>query len=546
MLTVEPKIWRPHKRQEQFLQLPDDIYEALYGGAAGGGKSEVLLLLPIARQFYKHPHFKGIILRRTFPELEKEIILRSQEYYPQTGGVYNEKHHRWSWEKIGGGYMEFGHAEHEKDIKKYDTAEYNYIGIDEVTSFTEFQYLYLALTRCRTSDSDLPAIVRSATNPGNIGHGWCRKRFVEPCRDGGKIIVDKKTQSKRIFIPAKLTDNTTLMRTDPTYYSRMMMLPEAERRAKVDGDWWTFSGQVFEDFRDKKFPGEPDNALHVVKPFDIPAWWPRFAACDWGFQAMAWIGLAAVSPENRVIVYKELTFKRQKIAIWADEVGRELRKDGIDSLYLDPSAWQNRGEDKQIWQQIQEASGLNMMKADNDRVSGKTLIQEYLRWEQKRKSVILESYNPDVAQRVLRMQGLAAYHTYLASFIAEKDETNLPKLQIFDTCPCLIETIPLCVYAKDEASSGKKAEDVAEFGDDDPYDGFRYLIKAAHRYIISDDKKDNQLKKEHIQNEFHRTKDNNYYYRAMEKLESKHKEVSSVKVSSLFRRKNVRPTTSNL
>src|SRR4030095_11891883 len=93
----QAKSWRPFARQEEFLSLPDTIFEALYGGAAGGGKSECLLLFPIARGFYRHPKFKGIIFRRTYPELEKEIILRSLDWYPAAGGKYSDEKKRWTF-----------------------------------------------------------------------------------------------------------------------------------------------------------------------------------------------------------------------------------------------------------------------------------------------------------------------------------------------------------------------------------------------------------------------------------------------------------------
>src|SRR6187399_2812099 len=65
-------------RQEDFLSLSDDIFEALFGGAAYGGKSWILTMLPLFRGFYKFQGFKGIILRRKFPDLEREIIRLSK------------------------------------------------------------------------------------------------------------------------------------------------------------------------------------------------------------------------------------------------------------------------------------------------------------------------------------------------------------------------------------------------------------------------------------------------------------------------------------
>src|SRR5580700_2938352 len=121
-----PITWKPTARQEVFLSLPDTIFEALYGGQAGGGKSEVLLMLPLVRGFYKEPKFKGLILRRTSPELERELIIRSQVdgFYKACGGEYNGQHKRWTFPS--GAVIQFGHFEYEKDAKIYDSAQYNY------------------------------------------------------------------------------------------------------------------------------------------------------------------------------------------------------------------------------------------------------------------------------------------------------------------------------------------------------------------------------------------------------------------------------------
>src|SRR5690348_775903 len=138
--TIE-KVWRPHKVQEAFLRIPDTVFEALYGGALGGGKSEVLVLLPIIKQFHTKRKFKGIIIRQTLPELEQEIIGRSRDWYAPTGAIYNETKKRWTW-PASGAEMRFGYAERDADIRRYDGVEYNYIGWDEATSATKYRYEY--------------------------------------------------------------------------------------------------------------------------------------------------------------------------------------------------------------------------------------------------------------------------------------------------------------------------------------------------------------------------------------------------------------------
>ena len=519
MLESNPltKTWRPHKRQEVFASLPDSIFEALYGGAAGGGKSELLVMLPIIRGWYKEPRFKGIIFRRTYPELESEIILRSRDWYNLCGARYNEEKKRWTFPS--GAIMQFGHLEYEQDVRKYDTAEYNYAAFDELTSFTEFQYIYITRTRCRSSSSNLPAICRSATNPGNVGHAWVRGRFVDPA-PFGTILVEKQTGVKRIFIQSFAQDNPHLMQNDPQYVNRLGSLPEAERRAKLEGDWSTFEGQVFSDYREEHFPGEPDNAVHVVEPFSIPTWWPRFLAIDWGYTAMTYACWAALSPDDRLYVYREYAEKELKTSEWATEIGNLSRNEELREIVLCRSAWQNRGEELTQQEIFTKYSGLIAAQAENDRIMGKLLVQEYLRFEDKSKDPS-DPFDQTTANKLLAQRGIDAYQAYLNSFKEKKREV-LPKLQIFRNCVTLRKTIPLCIYAKKNQMSEKPAEDVREFFGDDPYDALRYLVCCVNNHLgrLVKEAEARKLEDKAIK-EFEETKNYTSYYRRMEYLEKK-------------------------
>jgi hypothetical protein len=525
MTAVEDKVWKPSRRQEDFASIPDSVFEGFYGGAAGGGKSELLLMLPIFRRFYEASRFKGILFRRTFPELEKSLILRSKSdgFYKGTGGEYNEQKRRWTWPS--GAIMDFGYCEYEQDIRRYDTTEYNYVGWDELTSFTEFQYMYMTMSRVRTSDSNLPTIVRSGSNPGNIGHGWVRKRFVEPA-PYGTIIRDKTTGLKRIFIQSLATDNPYLMEADPNYVRKLELLPEAEKRAKLYGDWWTFSGQVFDDWRIEPFHDEPPHARHVIPAFEIPAYWPRILATDWGYTAMAWNGWVAAAPTGRAYMYREYTCKQTKISEWGTTVLKLSAGEKLVDAVLDPSAWAKTGVEKTVAEQLQLTSGITYRRADNDRLGGKILMQEYLRWRPKPpKKVVETNFDPDLAQWIFRNKGTNAYEAYLDAFVPEVPETNLPKLQVFGTkpieefgvCPEFIKALPLCVYNSDEKGD---PEDVAEFDGDDPYDGGRYAIKAVDRYYNIARQKFVEIdRREKVLTKFKENGDYNFLHRAMEKVE---------------------------
>jgi hypothetical protein len=477
-------------------------------------------------------------MRRTFPELEKSLILRSQELFPATGAIYNSQLRRWRWPDYGS-ILDFGYAEHEQDVRKYDTTEYNYIGFDELTSFTEFQYSYLAFSRCRTSKSELPAFVRSASNPGNIGHGWVRSRFVEPSIYGYKLLRDAKSGMFRIYIPALATDNPYLLKADPDYIRRLEMLPESDRRAKLYGDWFSFEGQVFDDWRPAPFPGEPDNARHIVEPFEIPSYWPKTLAIDWGGgRAMTYALWAAIAPNKKVYCFREYVARKSKIAIWASDIARLSEYDNLVDVVIDPSAEQDRGEDKTIKKQVEESFGRPIRRANNDRIGGKMLVIDFLRWKSRPpRTTPKENFSYEAGQAIFRAYGLKAYKEYLRQFEPEVPEGDIPRLQIFDGyCPELVRVIPLCVYAKDD-SHGKPVEDVAEFSGDDPYDVLRYLLKSVDHYI-SDVAGEFQRRKvvSDIYSLYERDKDATALYRRMEKLESQVGNVVNFKTFHKVRR----------
>lgn len=490
------KTWKPHPKQVKFLELPDSIFEGFFGGSAGPGKSEVILMYPIARRFIDHPRFKGIIFRRTFPELEESLIPRSHEWYPYFGGRYNASKHVWIFPS--GASIRFGYSDSENDVRQHDTAEYNYLGIDELTHFTEFQYLYLT-HRVRTSIAGLPAIVRSASNPGNVGHAWVRSRFILPKRQGFAILKDSTTGSKRIYIPAYLHDNPTLVQNDPTYIDRLKLLPEAERKAKLEGDWDAFSGQVFTEFRYTKLGSEPNNAIHVIPAlgppptYGIPEWWPKVLSVDWGHEHKTVALWSAIAPDGRVYVYREFAEAKRKIADWGTEIARLSKYDkNLVEMVLDPSAWQDRGLPYTIADQLMEVSGMDFGRADNDRLGGKHLIHEYLRWQPKPKlqDDVRQNFNHEFAQYVLRTQGTASFWAYMKSFEKEKPEANLPKLQIFSHCQDLILTLPLLVYDDGQGKNLLRTEDVKKMKGDDAYDSLRYNLKAIDAYLAQSSKEE--------------------------------------------------------
>lgn len=532
------RVWKPHAKQIEFIQLPFSVFEALYGGAVGGGKSELLYMLPIIYGFHKIPGFHGVLFRETYPQLEASLILRAVPIYKMLGAHYDSTKHTCTFPTVEGApaIIRFSYLENDKDARDHDTNEYQYEGFDELTAIPDSptfnRYIYLT-SRVRSILDDVPPIIRSATNPGNVGHLWVRKRFIEPAPEGGKFLYDPDSETRRIFIRALLTDNPYLLQKDPGYLKRLRLLPLAEQRAKIYGDWWVFAGQVFTEWRDRflsaRFPDEPDNASHVIDDVIPPAWMPRVVACDWGFNpGKTWVGWAGIAPDKRVILYRERVFSKTNISVWGAEVARasQHEREAIVSFKLDPSAWGHRGEEKTLAEQITDATGFPWEKADNDRIGGKSLLHEFLRWAPRPASFIPpEGYNEEMAFRILRNNGPKAYREYVDLFEPEEPETDLPRLQVCRSCEEFRKVIPACVYA--EEKPGKKAEDVAEFIGDDAYDGGRYLLKAVDDYLNLSSK--NAIKHSElaiIVKDLEETGDWNSYIRRMDKYDEKFRRPS--------------------
>jgi len=233
MGKIPTSIWKP-QAGPQTLFLKTNAYEALFGGAKGGGKSEALLFASL--RYADSANYKALILRRTFPKL-LELIERSK-CFVKLGAEYSVQNKLWRFPN--GGIIRFGHCENPGDEINYQGQEYQYIGFDQLEEFTETMYdIIKAQGR---SGAGIPVYIRATANPGGIGSLFIKQRFIDgkaPNKKYYKIYNAETGQIKlsRIFIPSTIYDNKILLEHDPTYIAKLMDLPEKYRRMYLNGDW---------------------------------------------------------------------------------------------------------------------------------------------------------------------------------------------------------------------------------------------------------------------------------------------------------------------
>ena len=426
-LSVTPK-------QKKFIDC--DCDEVLFGGAAGGGKSYGQLIDALLFAL-KYKGSRQLILRRTFPELERSLILNSLSLFPREIASYSVSAKKWTFR--GGSVIEFGFCDGEKDVFRYQGAEYDIVRFDELTHFTETQYSYL-ISRIRGTNG-FPKQIKSTANPGGVGHSWVKARFIEG-KSADKTHIDEHGRSI-IFIPSFVGENTFLTEADPDYIKRLEQLPEKEKKALLYGDWDIFSGQVFTEWRNNPEGYASRKFSHVITPFEIPREWRRYRAFDFGYSkpfAVLWF---AVDHDGSAFCYRELygcTGEPDVGVKWnvgqiAEKI-REIEKKNESGQKIvgiaDPAIWNATGSYEGSVADMLERHGVYFERGKNDRIAGKMQL-----------------------------------HNRLAF-----DEDGYSMLYFFENCRNTIRTLPQLVY------DSTNPEDVDTKGEDHLYDALKYFLMA--------------------------------------------------------------------
>lgn len=440
-------IWSPQPKQAAFMARPE--YEVLYGGAAGGGKSDALMVEALRQAHI--PHYRGILFRRTYPQLEA-LIARSKQIYPKVfpGARYHKAEK--VWEFPSGAVIFFGYMQYEDDKFNFQGKPFDFEGFDELTHFSEGQYTYL-MSRNRPNGDDTRVYLRASANPGGVGALWVCARFVDaappmtPIEEAyeieapdGRIIRQKK---QRLFVPATVFDNQILLSRDPMYLATLKSLPEAESRALLYGDWHSFEGQVFREWRDDPAHYRDRLFTHVIEPFDPPRHWTCWRGFDFGYAKPFSVGWFVADEDGKVYRIREFygcTGKpNEGVMMNAADIAKNIRE-------IEKSDPMLRGReivgvaDPSIFDESRGQSIAAIMACHPN----------YVYWRPGDNA---------------RLAGIQQFHYRLAF-----DANGACMFQVFHTCRAFIRTFRQLVYDR------RKVEDINTEMEDHAYDECRYVL----------------------------------------------------------------------
>ena len=469
--AITSAAWDLEPRQLVAQALAAKVDWLLYGGAAGGGKTELALHHAwwLSRQHRDH---YTLVLRETMPELRRTLILRSIMRFHRLGEIargtrLRDQDNMKAWWFNNGSFIEFGYLRGNADTAKYLSAEYDCILVDEATTIDP-EFLVEVLSRNRTTTEKAADGVRAHavlfTNPGGKGHEFCYDLFVAATDHGQRIVVfdisegldnppvvgtvdvptvlgdveqldidaqlgfarDPERHLTVAFVQSRARDNRHL---DRTYIRSLNAIPSETRRKQLrDGDWDVFEGRFFTDW---------NRDIHVIEPFTIPDSWQRIRAIDWGERnpfCCLWI---AWDPDGDAFVYREVYgagFITAKQAAMVREASRSHehpdRFERIKVSVADPAMWASRTGVGKSNAQLYAEAGIPLTHAKkNIRVAG---------WQNVR------------------------------AYLAPRDDGKPPRIQVFSTCVNLIRTFPKQQHDNDNP------EDMDTDGEDHALDALRY------------------------------------------------------------------------
>lgn len=475
-------IWEPQAgSQALFLACP--IFEVLYEGTRGPGKSDALLA-DYAQEVGVGfgPAWRGVIFRREYKELD-DLIAKSEKWYPKIfpGARFLESAQKYLWHFPGGEELRFRTAKKPEDYWSYHGQEYPFVGWDELTNWSELKLYLDMMSVCRSSAPNMPRKYRATANPWGRGHNAVKARFIDPAPRGHIITEEYRDpmtgnmlKRSRVAIHGTVWENKILLKADPEYLVNLLAIKEKnKRRAWLFGDWDITAGGALDDLWDR--------SIHVKKPFKIPSSWRIDRSFDWGSSKPFSIGWWAESDGSEIAnppsgvrkFYPRGTLFR--IAEWYGWNGEDNH--GAEPKLEDVAIGKGIAEREK---KIREAFGITQPivpgPADSsifDSEPGKQSIAQGIDKGYGRICFIAADKRPGS-----RKNGLAVVRRMLQAALVERMEEA--GLFVFETCTDgFIRTVP--VVPRNEHDP----DDVDSDAEDHAFDETRYRVTAPKIGAVS-------------------------------------------------------------
>lgn len=382
----------------------------------------------------KHPGIQIMIIRRTYPELQANHIrpLKKLLYVgtPKCPIKFNDSQKIMTFPN--GSTIQFGYCKNEADTDRYQGTEVDILFLDEATQLSEQQIK--DLNACVRGTSRFPRRTYYTCNPGGKSHGYIKRLFVQ------KEYLANEYPEDYSFIQSLVYDNDVLMTQDPEYVRALEALPEAKRKAWLEGDWDSFIGQAF-NLKNDAAHYQDRLWTHVIDDFDIPSDWKIYRGYDHGYSKPFSVGWFAIDHDGRIYRIAEwygctaepntgLQLTVQEIAEGIKERERSLPNLKGRKIHgiADPAIWGSQSGESIA--EMFEKCGVYFDKGDHTRIAG---INQFY---------------------------------YRLNF----DKYGIPMFYCFKSCKQFIRTIPLLIY--DE----KNVEDIDTSLEDHIYDETRYVF----------------------------------------------------------------------
>lgn len=296
-------VWEPQPGPQSWL-ITCPIFETLFGGARGGGKSDGVLGEWAVHANTYGVNAIGLCVRRERTQLT-ELIERSKRLYRPLGASFNEVDKMWRFKN--GARLRFAYLENDKDAENYQGHSYTRVYIEEMGTFPDKAPILKLMATLR-SGAGVPCRFIATANPGGPGHSWIKQRYIDPAPMGLKILnsewenpfTGEKLIKERVFIPSKVLDN--VYTNTPEYIGNLYLAGDDQLvQAWLMGDWNVILGAYFHEW---------DVTKHVIKQFKIPKEWTRFMSMDWGSYRPFCVGWYAVVPDDVVFGFETKAYGR--------------------------------------------------------------------------------------------------------------------------------------------------------------------------------------------------------------------------------------------